>query len=256
MTDPLRLILRLEGNSPELDEAALHVARIEYPGLAIEPWLAALDFHAQEIERRRGRSARVAISDYLFGELGIVGNEADYYNPRNSCLNHVLEARNGIPITMCVLYMELGRRLGVAVEGIGAPGHFLVRMEEEGDTFYVDPYNGGRIREDVESELDEQYLVAAPKRVILIRMLNNLRLIYLQRQAWKKAGEVLDLLLEADPEDADALRQRGATLAATQRFRAAAEDLNRYLQLRPEDPDKEELKNQIGRLRRMHAHKN
>ena len=254
--NPLRRILRLEDDQTPLDEAALYVARIEYPGLLIEPWLAKLDFHAHEIEKRRGRSTRIAIGSYLFDELGLVGNEQDYYNPQNSCLNQVLESRKGIPITMCVLYMELGRRLGVTVDGIGAPGHFLVRIEEEDDTYYIDPYERGRIREDVEEELEAPYLVAAPKRLILIRMLNNLRLIYLQRQSWKKASQVLDLLLEADPMDADALRQRAATLAATQRFRAAAEDLDKYLELRPLDPEKDDLKSQIGRLRRMHAHKN
>ncbi|WP_031496754.1 SirB1 family protein [Bryobacter aggregatus] len=252
----LKRILRFEDEHANLDEAAFQIARIEYPTLVVPEWLAELDRHAEEMRRRMGGSFRLTAQQYLFGELGIAGNEADYYNPRNSCLNHVLEARTGIPITICVLYMELGRRLGVAVDGIGAPGHFLLRLEEDGDTYYLDPYHQGQIKEDVERELDPRYLVAASKRSIVIRMLNNLRLIYLQRQAWRKANAVLDLLLEADPVDADVLRQRAATLAATQRFHAAAADLDRYLELRPLDPDGEELKNQIARLHRMHAHKN
>ena len=254
--DPLRRILRLEDESINLDEAALLIARIEYPNLPLAPWLAELDYHAEEIRRRNTRSFRLAAQQYLFGELQLAGNEDDYYNAHNSCLNYVLESRRGIPITLCLLYMELGRRLGVEVDGIGAPGHFLVRLEEEDDTYYLDIYNGGKIRDDIEGEVDARFLVAAPKRMILIRMLNNLRIIYLQRQAWTKAAEVLNLLLEADPVDADALRQRAATLAATHRFQAAAQDLDRYLQLRPFDPDKEELQGQISRLRRMHAHKN
>ena len=254
--EALRRVLRLEDDGLELDEAALYVARIEYPELPIEPWIAELDFHARAIEARRGHSARVGMGKYLFGELGLAGNEQDYYNPQNSCLNQVLETRMGIPITLCVVYMEVGRRLGVKVDGIGAPGHFLVRVEEDDDVYFLDPYERGKIREDVEDELEPQYLVAVPKRGILLRMLNNLRLIYLQRQSWKKASLVLDLLLEADPMDADGLRQRAATLAATQRFRAAAVDLEKYLELRPLDADADELKNQITRLRRMHAHKN
>lgn len=254
--DSLRRILRLEDETPNLDEAALLVARIEYPDLPLAPWLAELDYHAEEIRRRNTRSFRLGAQDYLFDELGFSGNDEDYYNPHNSCLNRVLESRRGIPITLSILYMELGRRLGIAVEGIGAPGHFLVRLEEEDDTYYLDTFNRGRIREDVEQEVDARFLVPAPKRMILIRMLNNLRMIYLQRQAWGKASQVLELLLEADPVDADALRQRAATLAATHRFQAAAQDLDRYLQLRPFDPDKEELQSQITRLRRMHAHKN
>lgn len=254
--DPLRRILSLEDESQNLDVAALYIARIEYPNLPLEPWLAELDYHAEEIRRRNSRSFRVGAHQYLFQELGFAGNEEDYYNAHNSCLNYVLESRRGIPITMCLLYMELGRRLGVTVDGIGAPGHFLVRLEEEDDTYYLDVYDKGRIREDVEEEVDARFLVAASKRMILIRMLNNLRMIYLQRQAWSKAAEVLTLLLEADPVDADALRQRAATFAATHRFQAAAQDLDRYLQLRPLDPDKEDLQGQIARLRRMHAHKN
>lgn len=254
--DLLRRILKLEDESSNLDEAALLLARIEYPNLPMQPWLAELDFHAEEIRRRKTRSFRLAAQQYLFDELRISGNEDDYYNAHNSCLNYVLESRKGIPITLCVLYMELGRRLGIEVEGIGVPGHFLVRLEEEEDTYYLDIFNGGKIRDDIEGEVDSRFLVAAPKRMILIRMLNNMRLIYLQRQAWAKAAEVLDLLLEADPADADALRQRAATFAATNRFQAAAQDLDRYLQLRPFDPEKEELQGQISRLRRMHAHKN
>ena len=254
--DPLRRILRQEDDTIQLDVAALYIARIEYPNLPLEPWLAELDYHAEQIRLRNTRSFRLAAHQYLFNELQIEGNEADYYNAHNSCLNYVLESRRGIPITLCILYIELARRLGITVDGIGAPGHFLVRLEEEDDTYYLDIYQQGKIREDVEEEVDLRYLVAAPKRMILIRMLNNLRLIYLQRQAWHKAAQVLDLLLEADPVDADAFRQRAATLAATHRFQAAAKDLETYLTLRPFDPDKEELQNQISRLRRMHAHKN
>ena len=254
--DPLRSILRREDETPNLDEAALYIARIVYPDLPLAPWLAELDYHAEEIRRRSNRSFRVGAHEYLFQQLGLTGNEEDYYNANNSCLNYVLESRKGIPITLCLLYMELGRRLGVTVDGIGAPGHFLVRIEEDGDTYYLDPHKGGQIREDVEEELDPRYLVATPKRAMLMRMLNNLRLIYLQRQTWGKAAEVLNLLLEADPVDADALRQRAATFAAMQRYQAAAQDLDRYLQLRPFDPEKSELQSQITRLRRMHAHKN
>jgi regulator of sirC expression with transglutaminase-like and TPR domain len=254
--DALERLLRDEDDSIELDEAALLLARIEYPGLPLEPWRAELDFHAEQLRARNRHGFRVTAGEYLFGELQFGGNDEDYYNPHNSCLNYVLEKRRGIPITLSILYMELGRRLGVKVEGIPAPGHFLVKVEEDGDDYYIDVFNGGRLRENLEEEVDARYLVAATKRMIFIRMLNNLRMIYLQRQAWHKASQVLDLLLEADPVDADALRQRAATRAATHRFQAAAKDLESYLMMRPFDPDKDELNGQISRLRRMHAHKN
>ncbi len=254
--DALLRLLRNEEEAIGLDEAALLLARIEYPGLPLEPWIAELDFHAEQIRQRSQHGFRYAAQQYLFEQLQFAGNDEDYYNPHNSCLNYVLEQRRGIPITLSILYMELGRRLGVEVHGIPAPGHFLVRIEEDGDFFYVDVFNQGRLRDDIEQEVDERFLTPASKRMIFIRMLNNLRLIYLQRQAWAKASQVLDLLLEADPVDADALRQRAATRAATHRFQAAAKDLESYLMMRPFDPDKDELNTQIARLRRMHAHKN
>jgi regulator of sirC expression with transglutaminase-like and TPR domain len=257
--DALRSVLRDEDSQWNLDVCALEIAQIEDPGLNVGVWLKDLDLHAAGLRRHEHFERfgfRVAAQRYLFKEWGFGGNEEDYYNPRNSCLHHVLQERRGIPITLCVLYMELGRRLGVQVDGIAAPGHFLVRLEEDGDDYYVDPYRGGVIREDVEGEFDPRFLEAASRRTICVRMLNNLRLIYLQRQNWAKARQVLDLLLEADGDDADALRQRAATLAATQKFGAAAQDLRRYLELRPFDADKNELEGQIGRLMRMQAHKN
>jgi regulator of sirC expression with transglutaminase-like and TPR domain len=249
-------ILRYQDEEPNLDLACLQIAEIEFPGLPAQPWLDTLDFHAEQIHRLGLPSFRLAAHRYLFAEAGFRGNEEDYYNPLNSCLNHVLESHGGIPITLSVIYMEIARRLGVKVDGIGAPGHFLVRLDEDGDEYYIDPFRRGQIRDDVVGEVDVRYLTPTPKRTILIRMLNNLRLIYLQRQSWRKASRVLDLLLEADPVDADALRQRAASYAATLRYRSAAQDLERYLELRPFDPDIEELKGQVTRLHRMHAHKN
>lgn len=254
--DALRRILQHEDESLPLDEAALLLARIQYPDLPLAPWLAELDFHARQIRRLSLYGFRNAAHNYLFGELAFSGNGDDYYNPRNSCLNSVLESRRGIPITLSIVYIELARRLGITVDGIPAPGHFLVRIEDDGDTYYIDVFNNGKIRDDIEGEVDPRFLVPATKRMILIRMLNNLRLIYLQRQAWHKAAAVLDLLLLADPVDADALRQRAAARAALHRYQAACSDLSRYLTLRPLDPGKDELKAQISNLRRMHAHKN
>lgn len=254
--DALRRLLRHEDEAVGLDEAALLVARVEFPGMPVEPWVEELNYHAEQVRRRMGRSFRLAIADYLFGEVGFAGNAEDYYNPHNSCLNRVLETKVGIPITLSVLYMEIGRRLGVDVEGIAAPGHFIVRLEEEDDTYYIDPFQKGKIRDDVPEDVEERFLGAASRRTIAVRMLNNLRMIYLQRQSWGKARQVLDLLLEADPVDADVIRQRAATRAASQMFKGAAEDLETYLKLRPFDPDKDELREQIGRLNRMQSHKN
>ena len=119
----------------ELDRAALALARIEYPGLDIEPFIAILDSCAVELASRpsdcSGGSEYVeAANQYLFGELGFIGNLQNYYDPRNSCLNEVLIARTGIPIALAVVYLEIGRRLAQPVYGIGLPGHFLVQYRD------------------------------------------------------------------------------------------------------------------------------
>jgi regulator of sirC expression with transglutaminase-like and TPR domain len=252
----LEEILRGREDALTLDRAAAEIARIEFPALQDAEVVAQLDRLAEAVQKRMQYGFRLAAERHLFEALGYAGNEEDYYNPHNSCLNWVLSSKRGIPITLCVMYMEVARRLNVAVDGIGAPGHFLVRLEEDGDTFYLDPFRGGIIREEVEEEVDARYLAPARKRSIIIRMLNNLRQIYLERRAWAKAEAVLDLVLTADPKDGDALRQRSAARAARQRFKAAAQDLERYLALFPDVEDAEELKKQLSRLQRMHAAQN
>jgi len=255
----LRRILSGEDDRPLLDVCAFAIARIEDHALDESLWLRELSLLASRIRQHdlyERFGFRLAAQVVLFDEWGFRGNEGDYYNPRNSCLHFVLNYRRGNPILLSVLYMELGRRLGVKVDGIGAPGHFLVRVEEDGDDFYIDPFQGGKLREGIEEDVEPSFLEAASQRTILIRMLNNLRLIYLQRQAWGKARQVLDLLLIAEPQDADALRQRAATLAAKHSFGAAAKDLLAYLKIRPFDADKADLESQITRLQRMQSHKN
>jgi regulator of sirC expression with transglutaminase-like and TPR domain len=249
-------LLRGEIPSLTLDRVALEVARLEYPALPLAAITQPLDQLAQEVRSRMIQGFRLAAERRLFEELGFAGNEEDYYNPRNSCLNWVLESHTGIPITLSIVYIEVARRLGVRVDGIGAPGHFLIRLEDDGDTFYLDPFRGGLIRENVESDIPANFLVSATPRTIAIRMLNNLRQIYLERRAWPKAEAVLNWILTADPRDGAALRQRSATRAALRQFRAAALDLERFLSLHADSPDAEELRRQLTQLHRMHASQN
>lgn len=249
-------LLRGELSSLSLDRVALQVARLEFPSLQLVELSAGLDQLATEVRARMIHGFRLAAERRLFEELGFAGNEDDYYNPRNSCLNWVLESRIGIPISLSVLYIEVARRLGVAVDGIAAPGHFLVRLEDDGETFYLDPFRGGLIREDVESEVPSTLLLPASARVIAVRMLNNLRQIYLERRAWEKAEQTLNWLLLVDARDGDAWRQRSAARAALGRFRAAALDLERFLQLSPDSPDAEQMRQQVSQLHRMHATQN
>src|SRR5450755_2928730 len=142
----------LTGGSDEvsLDRAALEVARIEHPNLDIAPFIAILDFYAAELsERLAGRAGGSgyveAANQYLFAELGFKGNSANYYDPGNSCLNDVLTARTGIPITLAVVYLEVGRRLAQPVYGIGLPGHFLVQYRSAGFAAFIDVFHQGRL---------------------------------------------------------------------------------------------------------------
>jgi len=249
-----------------LDLAALELASIEYPGLEPEPYLGLLDSYATEIASQLATDAAAPafverLNQYLFDELGFAGNTGDYYNPRNSCLNDVLVLRTGIPITLSLVYIEVARRLGRAVRGIGLPGHFIVRAEEGPYSAFIDPFHQGRIltpeacfeiaREvtGVDFSADLTVLEPVDERHMLLRMLNNLRVVYVNGGQDEKAIRVLDLLIEAQPNSADEHRQRGFLYIRTKRFRPALTDLLQYLRLAPEASDKARVERYIDALR-------
>ena len=262
----LRAALRGD-SSVMLDAAALEIAAIESPGLDPAPWVAALDRMAHELDARLGSAAdgpsfiHVA-NAYLFGELGFRGNETEYDDPRNSCLNEVLSRRLGIPITLSVVYIEVARRLQKPVFGIGLPGHFVVRYEEAGFSTYIDPFHGGKLlTEDdclalahqitgVELSREASELVPVSIRYILVRMLNNLRATYFKAKQYAKAAVVLDLLVEQFPANAEYYKARGVVRLKLGEFGAARSDLNAYLKHAPEAEDKEAVKKQLQAIHR------
>jgi regulator of sirC expression with transglutaminase-like and TPR domain len=244
----------------ELDRAALEIARIEYPDLDAGLCITQLDHHALAVaERARdlsdGRSFVEAANEYLFVEAGFRGNDEDYYNPENSCLNRVLETKRGIPITLSVIYMEIARRLSKQVSGVGLPGHFVIRYDDTEYSAVIDPYHGGAILDaaqccrlaQVES-LDHGMLDPVDRRHIAMRMINNLRGIYFARREPAKALQVLDLLIEAVPESADEHKQRAVALLQQHRMREALGAFKRYLELSPEAPDRERIDEQIHNI--------
>lgn len=266
--EKLRSMLTGDVTAP-LDAAALEVAQIEFPMLQAAPWLGVLDRHAQEIDARAGAGADGATflqtaHEYLFEELGFQGNQQDYYTPLNSCLNHVLDTRLGIPITLSITYMEIARRLNYDVQGVSLPGHFLLLFRQNGFAVYLDPFHGGRFlttdecrelaREitGVHVTADDPSLHPATRRQIALRMLNNLRGIYVQKRALLKALHVVDLLILGDPGTSAWYKQRAAIEIELNQFRAAARDLERFLELDPA-PDRSRIEEQIARLRRTHA---
>jgi regulator of sirC expression with transglutaminase-like and TPR domain len=266
------LIALLSGASDaiDLDRAALGLARIEHPDLDPQPFLAILDSFAVELADRLGGANDGAeyvatVNAYLFDELGFRGNTADYYDPRNSCLNDVLMERTGIPITLSLVYLEVARRLAKPVSGIGMPGHFLVQYEDGRFSAYIDPFHGGQLltagdcfgvaREMAGAEVapNAAFLQPVSKRQILMRMVNNLRSIYFTRRMHGKALALLDLILAAGPSSADEYRQRAAVQIHLGRFSAARGDLERYLSLAPASPDRKDVEEQIRKIRRYVA---
>ena len=215
MQELLQLLARDDDSVP-LDVAALQLATIEYPGITVEPFLMLLDSYSAELQERvtnemDGEEFIVTMNEYLFDELGFEGNGEDYYDPANSCLNEVLTRRKGIPITLSIVCIEVGRRLGRPLFGVALPGHFLIQYDDGEFSTYIDPFNGGQLLNEsdcyelarrvtgLEIPEDPAILEPASHRLIVMRMLNNLRSAYFLREEAEKALRVLDLLLAADP---------------------------------------------------------
>lgn len=251
--------------SVPLDRAALELATIEFPTLDAGAFVAVLDAHAGELCRRlsNSRDGLVYVQEanrYLFDELGFRGNASDYYNPRNSCLNAVLTARTGIPITLSLVYIEIARRLGRPVQGIGLPGHFIVRYDDGLYSTFIDPFHGGRLLEadecfalarelsHIELEPDAKWLASVGKRDILMRMLRNLGAAYASCGLTSKAIHVLSLLIRANPDSAEEYRQRGVIQVQAGKMSAAKEDLARYLELAQSPEDRARAKDQIQQI--------
>jgi len=250
----------------EMDRAALELARIEYPNLEVDAFLRILDSYAGELSGRLaagadGRAYVQTANTYLFEELGFKGNSANYYDPRNSCLNDVIVERTGIPITLAVVYLEVARRLGKPVFGIGLPGHFLAQYRDSDYSIYIDVFNGGRLltaaqcfevaRQVTGAEVqdDERLLLPVNKRQIVMRMVNNLRGVYLFRRAYSKALETLDLMLTANPESAEDYKQRGIVHFQMKNARAARADLETYLRLAPDAEDRPAVEKHLRSVR-------
>ena len=242
--------------SCDLDRAALEIARIGHPDLDPTPALRTLDTLADGLRPRLAgcphpAEATRALGRYLFEECGFHGNRDDYYDPRNSFLNDVLERRTGIPISLSVVAIEVGRRLGIALEGVGFPGHFLIRAVGTADAPLLDCFHGGvpvdeeellmRLRALAENsggpefaQVPPRFLETAAPPGILARMLRNLLRIYLEKREQVPALAAVDLLLVLTPRSAEDLRIRARLYEALECFASAAADLRRYLALAPE----------------------
>ena len=248
-----------------LDVAALEIASIETPDLDPGPCLQVLDRIASAIAARLSTSAdgrefvRVA-NDYFFGDLGFRGNEIDYNDPRNSCINYVLDRRTGIPIALSVIYIEVARRLDQPVSGVGLPGHFIVEYNDGEFATYIDPFHSGKLlsrlecqqlaRDRTGSEADSNALAPVGTRYILVRMLNNLRSAYFRRKEFDKLVAVTDLLIEAFPMNAEYYKARGVARLRMRQFRIAQRDLELYLKYAPNAEDRAQITQQLSAIHR------
>ncbi|HUD00117.1 MAG TPA: tetratricopeptide repeat protein, partial [Candidatus Polarisedimenticolaceae bacterium] len=206
-----------------------------------------------------------ALNTVLFKELDFQGNRSEYYDPKNSFLNDVMTRKKGIPISLSVIYMEVARRVGLSLAGVGFPGHFLVKYDDGDVEILIDVFNGGEIRaqEDLERMLQQLYrgqvsyqsdfVAALGKRDILRRMLNNLKWIYLERGEPLKTLSVLDQLVLLDPGSASEIRDRGLLYITLECYPQALEDLESYLKLAPAADDAAMIKSQIESVRHRYV---
>jgi regulator of sirC expression with transglutaminase-like and TPR domain len=264
----LRQLLTAPGHPGRLDRAALDLATIQFPDLKPEPFLDQLNDLASRLgDRLRnfndGRDFVEKAGRYLFDELGFHGNETDYFDPLNSCLNQVLERRTGIPISLSVFYMEIARRLHMPVYGIGLPRHFVIQFDDGNFATYIDPFHGGKqitagqcFALAEAPVADPSLLQRVTKKQIVMRMLRNLSGAYVRQKDFDRAALTMDLLLLGAPEAAPLYKERSAILMELKRYRAARTDLETYLKLQPEAADREEVVVQIKEIHRWLGHLN
>lgn len=251
----------------DLAEAALIIAQQEYPQLDIASYMTRLDELADAVRARVAPDGApehivATMNHYFFKEQGFAGNGDDYYDPRNSFLNEVLDRKLGIPITLSIVYMEVGHRLDLPFEGIAFPGHFLIKLPLERGNVILDPYLGGisLSEEDLQERLKQAYgethsemsldqlLNSVNKKEILARVLRNLKTIYSRTDQFDKALSVVERVLSLVPDSAEDLRDRGLIYQRLECVHAALDDLRNYFDLEPHASDAVDIRARIIEL--------
>lgn len=263
----------LEDENIDLIRSALVIARTQYPDLEIEEYAGRIERMSRRVAAMAGDvdccGALAALNKVIFEQGNLRGNREDYYDPRNSFLNDVLDRGLGIPITLSIIYMEVARRVGLPLCGVGMPGHFLLKYYgEDGKERLIDCFNRGDVlsRQDCQSRLDEiysgemklrpEFLHPISRRQILTRMLNNLKTVYLATRNFRKALPIADLILVIYPQSAEDLKQRALLRYSMGLHGLAGEDLEQYLKMSPNASDSEEVRQMSLSVRRMMALRN
>ena len=272
MKSPALRRLQAEVDCPDdqidLAKAALWIAQEEYPDLEPAVSLQQLDAMA-EVLRDRLPTERYplkvikTINQYLFEELGFSGNQDNYYAPRNSFFNDVLERRTGIPLTLSMLYLALAERIDFPMVGVGMPGHFIIRPKGSEMEIYVDPFHRGEVlfQEDCEQRLQQVYqrhVVLTPEmlpevtaRQCLVRMLTNLKVIYLKNSQFGKAIGTINGLLVLMPDAPRELRDRGLVLYELERWQESKDNLEQYLMLAQDAEDQRVIRQLVDYMEQM-----
>jgi regulator of sirC expression with transglutaminase-like and TPR domain len=266
MQNPWAVLRNANDADIPLFATALLIAKDEYPDLDPSAYESRLQTYSKSLEKLvHGTDSEAAqlrsINSFLFDELGFSGDDKNYYDPRNSYLNDVLDRRMGNPISLAVVQIELAQRLGVPLQGISFPGHFLVRLPLEEGIVVLDPYQKGRsldaaeLRQRARAHTDShdiddtrlaRMLEPASHRAILTRMLRNLKGVYIEREQWDKALRCCDRLLTLDTHQPTEYRDRGRCYLELGHVRAAREDMRRYLALMPQADDVDAVSLQLA----------
>jgi regulator of sirC expression with transglutaminase-like and TPR domain len=271
----------------DLAQAALLIASVAYPDLDPVPSLTHLDALARRVRELLSLSETAnlpalfaaesdfspltvitAINQILFEEEHFHGNKEDYSNPNNSYLNKVLEEHTGLPITLCVLYMEIGKRIGLPIDGMGFPYHFMIRYHWPAGNIYIDPFSDGLILNEQECierlqtitrhhiPLHPRWLKPVTSRQILLRMLNNLKAIYINKSDFEHALAICDLIIILLPHVGIEQRDRGFLHLELKHYGKAMKDLAAYLELNPEADDRYEIRKHIKDIKQTIAQLN
>lgn len=258
-----------QDDSIPLFEAALAIAQDVDLQLDLTAIQADMDRFAIKLQQRLAPDASSVqklrmLNHYFYHELGFAGNINNYYDPDNSYLHRVISTRRGIPISLAVLYMELAQQIGLNVKGISFPGHFLMKLSVQSGEIVLDPFNGMSLsREDLEERLEpyfEQqgypanialasYLHAAHPRDILVRMLRNLKALFIEHLRWQRLLGVQQRLMILLPDEITERRDRGLAYANLECPKAALDDIEAYLAERPHAADAESLRDRLPQLR-------
>jgi len=255
-TTEFEQFLNQPDNKINLAKGALFVAKLEYPELNIDDYMDRIHTLADEIRQDLTDDADAGtvlnkLNKVLFHDNGFEGNSQHYYDPKNCFLNDVIDRKLGIPISLSILYIELGKELGLPLSGVSFPGHFLVKLEIDDGAIVIDPYFGGisLSEDDLEDRLQEFYgdqlnkshfyglLATSSNKDIITRVLRNLRNVYMDDGHYEKALTMADIMVKYDPDKADAVKARASIYDKLECCIPAVKDYKRYLKINPDSHD-------------------